>query len=255
MYLTPGCSIFTHSDWIRRDTFTHTSLYSVRMRENTDQNNSEYEHFSRNVFDAVPPLRLVLEYFWVDSWGLSYFYSSYKLGVINSLQFSEEVSIKILMVESLFLGFWYMHFYFIFLSGFSYTFTGQQRKGANHLYSFLPFPLAHEQWNLYVQLLIWDDSDVFLIVSLTAQKMKFSKEDFFSKCGQICRFLRVWSYLVKKSFMENFIFCAACNYKTTTTRWDFTTLENYYLLDCRCLECQFPFTWWFNSRCCYSNLT
>ena len=32
--------IFPHSDWIRRD--THISPYSVRMRENTDQNNSEY---------------------------------------------------------------------------------------------------------------------------------------------------------------------------------------------------------------------
>ena len=27
------------------------SLYSVRMRENTDQDNSEYEHFSRSAFE------------------------------------------------------------------------------------------------------------------------------------------------------------------------------------------------------------
>ena len=37
---------FPHSDWIRRD--THISPYSVRMRENTDQKNSEYRHFSRS---------------------------------------------------------------------------------------------------------------------------------------------------------------------------------------------------------------
>ena len=39
-----------------------------------------------------------------------------------------------------------------------------------------------------------------------AQKMKFSNEDFFSKCDQIRRKLRIWSHLLKKSLMENFIF-------------------------------------------------
>ena len=39
--------IFTHSDWIRREVL-HISPYSVRMRENTDQDNSEYGHFSRS---------------------------------------------------------------------------------------------------------------------------------------------------------------------------------------------------------------
>ena len=42
----------------------------------------------------------------------------------------------------------------------------------------------------------------------TAQNMEFSIKDFFSKCDQICSFLRIWSHLLKKSFMENFIFCA-----------------------------------------------
>ena len=41
----------------------------------------------------------------------------------------------------------------------------------------------------------------------TAQKMKFSIKDFFSKCVQIRIFLRIWSHLLKKSSMENFIFC------------------------------------------------
>ena len=40
------------------------------------------------------------------------------------------------------------------------------------------------------------------------QKMKFSIKDFFSKCQQIPRKLRVWSHLLNKSFIENFIFCA-----------------------------------------------
>ena len=42
----------------------------------------------------------------------------------------------------------------------------------------------------------------------TAQKMKFSMKDFFSKFDQIRRKLRVSSHLLKKSLMENFISCA-----------------------------------------------
>ena len=38
--------------------------------------------------------------------------------------------------------------------------------------------------------------------------MKFSIKDFFSKCDQIRRKLRVWSHLLEESLMENFIFCA-----------------------------------------------
>ena len=38
--------------------------------------------------------------------------------------------------------------------------------------------------------------------------MKFSIKDFFGKYDQIRSFLRIWSHLLKKSLMENFIFCA-----------------------------------------------
>ena len=41
-----------------------------------------------------------------------------------------------------------------------------------------------------------------------ARKMKFSIKDFFSKYDQIRRKLQILSYLLKKSLMENFIFCA-----------------------------------------------
>ena len=43
---------------------------------------------------------------------------------------------------------------------------------------------------------------------LTAQKLKFSIKDFFSKCDKIRRKMRIWSHLLKKSLMENFNFCA-----------------------------------------------
>ena len=44
------------------------------------------------------------------------------------------------------------------------------------------------------------------VSSVTAQQMKFSIKDFFSKCDQIRNFLRIWSNLLKKSLMKNFIF-------------------------------------------------
>ena len=51
--------------------------------------------------------------------------------------------------------------------------------------------------------------------AVTAQKMKFSIKNFLSKCYQIHSFLLIWSHLLKKPLMENFIFCAvgvsSCN--------------------------------------------
>ena len=42
----------------------------------------------------------------------------------------------------------------------------------------------------------------------TAQKTKFSIKDFFSKCVQIRKKVRIWLHLLKKSLMEKFIFSA-----------------------------------------------
>ena len=38
--------------------------------------------------------------------------------------------------------------------------------------------------------------------------MKFSIKDFFSKFDQIRSFLRIWSHLLKKYLLKNFIFRA-----------------------------------------------
>ena len=46
------------------------------------------------------------------------------------------------------------------------------------------------------------------LLSDMLQKMKFPINDFFSKCDQIHRKVRIWSRLLKKSLMENLIFCA-----------------------------------------------
>ena len=46
----------------------------------------------------------------------------------------------------------------------------------------------------------------------TTQKMQFSIKNFFRKCDQIRSLLRIWSHLLKKSLMENVIFCV-CSIK------------------------------------------
>ena len=48
----------------------------------------------------------------------------------------------------------------------------------------------------------------FHLTEYTAQKMKFSIKDLFSKCDQIRRNLRIWSHLLEKSLMKNLIFYA-----------------------------------------------
>ena len=76
----------------------------------------------------------------------------------------------------------------------------------------------------YVQISQWMDS-----VTTTAQTMKFSITSFFSKCNQIPKKLRIWSHLLKKSVMENLIFCAVhlarflevVYYINDTTHWLF----------------------------------
>ena len=40
------------------------------------------------------------------------------------------------------------------------------------------------------------------------KKMKFPIKDFFSKCDQIRRVQRIWSHLLKKPWIEDFIFRA-----------------------------------------------
>ena len=58
---------------------------------------------------------------------------------------------------------------------------------------------------------IWSLVPIWMMIlssSFTAQKMKFYIKDFFSKCDQIRWKLRIWSHSLKKSLLENFIFCA-----------------------------------------------
>ena len=61
---------------------------------------------------------------------------------------------------------------------------------------------------LYYRTRIKFTTKAAVILYKALHKMKFSIKAFFSKCVQICRKLRIWSNLLKKSLMEIFIFCA-----------------------------------------------
>ena len=65
-----------------------------------------------------------------------------------------------------------------------------------------------------------------------AQKMRFSINDFFTKCDQIHRKLQIWSHLLKKSLMGNFIFGAVWNFTENCPLGDYQKnliLINWYL--------------------------
>ena len=58
--------------------------------------------------------------------------------------------------------------------------------------------------------------------------MKFSIKDLFSKCDQIRRKLRIWSHLLKKSLMENYLtFCAM---KLDTSKKEYMECTLIYIL-------------------------
>ena len=55
--------------------------------------------------------------------------------------------------------------------------------------------------------------------SYNTQKLQFFIKGFSSKCDQIRRKLRFWSHLLKKSFIENFIFCVVFWGKQYSYEW------------------------------------
>ena len=64
---------------------------------------------------------------------------------------------------------------FFSLSGFSFTNTddSQDSKGREGtiFYSTLPLPPAHEHWDIYLQLCMWDDYHIFLIAPLVFTRL------------------------------------------------------------------------------------
>ena len=64
---------------------------------------------------------------------------------------------------------------YFFLSGFSFTDTddsqGSRGREGTIFYSTLPLPPAHEHWDIYLQLCMWDDYHVFLIATLVFNRL------------------------------------------------------------------------------------
>ena len=76
------------------------------------------------------------------------------------------------------------------------------------------------------------NTTMWVLLYITAQKMTFSIKNFVIKCDQIHSFLRIWSYLLKKSLIKNFIFCAV--YGRSNRLW---TLWKVFESPMKC-------TWW-----------
>ena len=53
----------------------------------------------------------------------------------------------------------------------------------------------------------------------------FSIEDLFSKCDQIRSIIRIWLHLLKKSLMENFIFCVVFTLNAINQCWQNSRLR------------------------------
>ena len=77
--------------------------------------------------------------------------------------------------------------------------------------------------------------------------MKFSIKDFFNKCDKIRSFLRIWSHLLKKSLLENIIFCAVNDRirKHTSTKQVFLHSKEIFSVNLAIYEKSIPFSFFF----------
>ena len=81
------------------------------------------------------------------------------------------------------------------------------RKARNLAHS-ISYPESLDLKNCKEQVALWGTTLIIQVFQFTAQKIKFSIKDFFSKCDQIRMKLQIWQHLLKKSLMKNFIFYA-----------------------------------------------
>ena len=93
-----------------------------------------------------------------------------------------------------------------------------------HFHPFKPFicpfapkmPTSHFNLRLFLRSNWWEE---VVRKCPHCTKMKFSINDFFSKCDQIHSFLRIWSHLLKKSLTENSIFCVVPAEKSCSNKF------------------------------------
>ena len=83
----------------------------------------------------------------------------------------------VIQIPSYFL--WIFFFLIFFLSVFSFTDTGDSQDSRGRegtiFYPSLPLPPAHKHSDIYLQLCMWDDYHIFLIVSLVFTRLLLNK--------------------------------------------------------------------------------
>ena len=191
------------------------SLYSVRMRENTDQKSSGYRRFLRSVFDSFSIyiysllIRLMLIFYFIK-----YLY----------LQSCEVLTIFLLKFQGTCYSLFFLSLYlcvmsnvsnlevFHFYSCFSYCCdvssvrqlrikqttptmdTGKERNP------------REDSWKDC----LWQKENIYTL----HKTLIFPFRYLFCKSDQILRKPRILSLLMNKSLIENFIFCAVMNEKS-----------------------------------------
>ena len=115
------------------------------------------------------------------------------------------------------------HIALFLVSGFIKPFLNWLCQYLSFLNIFFQYILpGGREWGYPTLLVLWfTDFKIYLRLRLDLNlepkrfkihhctKMKFFIRDIFSKCYQIRSFLWIWSHLLKKSLMENFILCSA----------------------------------------------
>ena len=107
----------------------------------------------------------------------------------------------------------YFNFHILFRYIMYYTFHCELPHYTVHVS--LPFLLIHLKAGTVHSgnSSVTGQSNLAAATTDTAQKIKFSIKDFFSKCDQIHRKLQILPHLLKKSLTENFIFFAVWKWR------------------------------------------
>ena len=115
-------------------------------------------------------------------------------------------------------------YFFLFIRVFfTNTYDSQDSRGRERtiFFSTLPLPPAYEQWDIYLQLCMWDDYHIYSHMTITYDYHIYNRN--------------------------------ACVYQIAT-RWDLPPYRiTIWVIDWWCNVCLF--TWWIDTRFCYSDLT
>ena len=107
--------------------------------------------------------KIFFESFCVPSWHVLY------------LQFHCFLSFSVVVASELRVDYYFVLNQFFFSIRIFFTDTddshGSRGREGAIFYSILPLPAAHEHWDIYLQLCMWDDYHVFLIATLVFTRL------------------------------------------------------------------------------------